>query len=91
MMKMNLTLILNQQSINQKVYQIENIVENKLEDFKNDKDTYAKFLIIHKIPGNLQTFSSTQSEQNHSSVLSNLNNGKHTHNYLSEPYTLIKV
>ena len=64
-------------------------IEKKLDDFANEKDTYAKYL-IHQIPGNLMRFGSTQSEQNHSSVLSHLNQGSRKHNYLSEPYTLIK-
>ena len=64
-------------------------VEKKLEDFANMRETYSKYL-IHKIPGNLERYGSTQSEQNHSSVLSHLNEGNSNHNYMSEPYTLIK-
>lgn len=64
--------------------------EEELRKFASERCSYAVFE-LQKIKGNRNLISSTPAEQNHSSVLSHLNDGnKSSNNYYEAPETLIK-
>lgn len=64
--------------------------EEALEEFKDDRDHYASYILDTK-KGTRGKHGSSISESNHSSVLVHLNDGDRSKNsYCEKPYTLVK-